>query len=132
MVLLVHPQMQTMPPDACYPSSRNLHMRPQFACKTPICIWGPNLTGPTYSFMYIYVLGSESACGVSICMLGCRFRPHLQIWTHAELNLIFSKNVHQPNLIYSCDTMCHMIVPNITGFYPSPKSFWSCTHVNSC
>ena len=20
----------------------------------------------------------------------------------------------------------------ITGFYPSPKSFWSCTHVNSC
>ena len=21
---------------------------------------------------------------------------------------------------------------SITGFYPSPKSFWSCTHVNSC
>ena len=21
---------------------------------------------------------------------------------------------------------------DITGFYPSPKSFWSCTHVNSC
>ena len=20
----------------------------------------------------------------------------------------------------------------LTGFYPSPKSFWSCTHVNSC
>ena len=20
---------------------------------------------------------------------------------------------------------------NVTGFYPSPKSFWSCTHVNS-
>ena len=27
------------------------------------------------------------------------------------------------------------IVPqlnHVTGFYPSPKSFWSCTHVNSC
>ena len=21
---------------------------------------------------------------------------------------------------------------NLTGFYPRPKSFWSCTHVNSC
>ena len=20
----------------------------------------------------------------------------------------------------------------VTGFYPSPKSFWSCAHVNSC
>ena len=28
----------------------------------------------------------------------------------------------------------HRIVQNheLTGFYPSPKSFWSCTHVNSC
>ena len=25
----------------------------------------------------------------------------------------------------------HM-VEALTGFYPSPKSFWSCTHVNSC
>ena len=22
--------------------------------------------------------------------------------------------------------------PDLAGFYPSPKSFWSCTHVNSC
>ena len=21
---------------------------------------------------------------------------------------------------------------NLTGLYPSPKSFWSCTHVNNC
>ena len=25
-----------------------------------------------------------------------------------------------------------MIAPHVPGFYPSPKSFWSCTHVNSC
>ena len=27
------------------------------------------------------------------------------------------------------DLIYHVLI--ITGFYPSPKSFWSCTHVNS-
>ena len=31
-------------------------------------------------------------------------------------------------------TLLHTAVRSVpvTGFYPSPKSFWSCTHVNSC
>ena len=41
------PRCKTMPPDPCYTSGQNLHVRPQSACKTPTCMWGPNLTGPT-------------------------------------------------------------------------------------
>ena len=29
-------------------------------------------------------------------------------------------------------TPCKHICIILTGFYQSPKSFWSCTHVNSC
>ena len=28
--------------------------------------------------------------------------------------------------------ICNMVMETVTGFYPSPKSVWSCTHVNSC
>ena len=36
-------------------------------------------------------------------------------------------------MIYACQDNAWMGERlGVTGFYPSPKSFWSCTHVNSC
>ena len=57
--------------------------------------------------------------------------PHLidlfdeSICESAEKNLVQLEKLKSPTSFSPYST-------NLTGFYPSPKSFWSCTHVNSC
>ena len=115
------------PPDANYAPRCMLPQQSKSACETPIGMQDPNLhLGSKFDRAYIVLctfmywglnlhVVAESACGVSICTLGCRFRLLMQIQTQAEQKLMSSKNVHQANHIYSCDTTCHMIVPNTTA-----------------
>ena len=101
------------PPDEKYAPRCMLPQQSKSACKTPICMQDPNLhLWSKFDRAYIvYVhfctggpnlhVGSQSACEVSICMLGCRFRPHMQNQTpcsvcRTEFNVLqelFSKPI---------------------------------------
>ena len=58
---------------------------------------------------------------------------HKQLWCESAStgtmldNILVLKQVSAPpyKLFYGQDA-------KLIGFYPSPKFFWSCTHVNSC
>ena len=55
---------------------------------------------------------------------------------HEEYKILLSANhwvpSGKPDYGYSPEAFLPRQISMLTGFYPSPKSFWSCTHVNSC
>ena len=55
-----------------------------------------------------------------------------QTTTTTTTTMMMMKNRALQNNCIELSMQQLLLVLVLTGFYPSPKSFWSCTHVNSC
>ena len=61
----------------------------------------------------------------------CSFATSISLLLHPLLDLLWISDRHVSLLHHSSLVVLVYCCLLSTGFYPSPKSFWSCTHVNS-